>query len=126
MAKKILPHRTIDHPIDLKEGAEAPWGPIYPMSQYQLDVLAEHLAVMLKQGKFVYGQSPARAPIMLVPTPDGRLRLCVDYRHLNKLTFLSKYPSLVMSELRDRVAGATIFHKINLKDISHLIPIQAG
>ena len=58
-AENIPPPRTFDHSIDLKEGAEAPWGPIYPMSQYQLDVLAEYLAEMLKQEKIVNSQSPA-------------------------------------------------------------------
>jgi len=48
-AEKIPPQRTFDYSINLKEGAEALWGPIYPMSQYQLDVLAEYLADMLKQ-----------------------------------------------------------------------------
>jgi len=96
------------------------------MSQYQLDVLAEYLAEMLKQGKIVHSQSPAGAPILFVPKPDGRLRLCVDYRQLNKLTILNKYPLPLMSELRDRVAGAKIFSKIDLKDGYHLIRIRAG
>ena len=95
------------------------------MSQYQLDVLAEYLAEMLKQGKIVLSQSPAGPPILFLPKPDGRLRLCVDYRQLNKLTILNKYPLPLMSELRDRVAGVKIFSKINLKDGYHLIRIRA-
>ena len=83
------------------------------MSQYQLYVLAEYLAEMLKQGKIVHSQSPAGAPILFVPKPDGRLRLCVDYCQLNKLTIINKYPLPLMSELRDRVAGAKIFSKID-------------
>ena len=46
-AEKIPPPRTFDHTIELKEGAEAPWVPIYPISQYQLDVLAEYLPQIL-------------------------------------------------------------------------------
>jgi len=30
-AKMVAPRRTFDHAINLKEGAEPPWGPIYPM-----------------------------------------------------------------------------------------------
>jgi len=33
-AERIPPCRTFDQAIELKEGAEAPWGLIYPMSQY--------------------------------------------------------------------------------------------
>jgi len=125
--EKIPPRRTFDHAIELNEGAEAPWGPIYRMSQYQLDVLAEYLPDMLKQGKIVHSQSPAGAPILFVPKPEqDRLRLYVDYRQLTKLTILNKYPLPLMSELRDSVAGAKILSKIDLKDGYHLIRIQAG
>jgi len=81
---------------------------------------------MLAQGKITHSQSPAGAPILFVPKPDGRLRLCVEYRQLDKLTILNKYPLPLMSELRDRVAGATIFTKLDLKDCYHLILIKKG
>ena len=35
--------RTFDHAIDLKKGATPPWGPIYPMSAYQLEELNKYL-----------------------------------------------------------------------------------
>ena len=71
------------------------------MSQYQLYTLKAYHDEMLAQGKITHSQSPARAPILLVPKPEGRLRLCVDYRQLNKLTILDKYPVPLMSELQD-------------------------
>jgi len=49
-----------------------------------------------------------------------------DYRQLNKLTILDKYLVPLMSELRDRVAGATIFTKLDLKDGYHLRRIKKG
>jgi len=79
---------------------------------------------MLAKGKIVHSKSPAGAPILFVPKPDGRLRLCVDYRQLNKLTILNQNPLPLMTELRARVAGATIFSKLNLKDGYHLIQIK--
>jgi len=96
------------------------------MSQYQLNTLKTYLDEMLVQGKITHSQSPAGAPILFVPKPDGLLRLCVDYRQLNKLTILDKYPLPLMSELRDRVASATIFTKLDLKDGYHLIRIKKG
>jgi len=50
----------------------------------------------------------------------------VDYGQLNKLTILNKYPLPLMTELRKRVAGATIFTKHDLKDGYHLIRIKKG
>ena len=81
---------------------------------------------MLAEGKIVHSKSPAGAPILFVPKPDGRLRLCVDYRQLNKLTIPNKYPLPLMTELRERVAGATVFTKLDLKDRYHLIRIRKG
>ena len=125
-AEMLAPRRTFDHAIDLKEGATPPWGPIYPMSAYQLEELNKYLCKMLAEGKIVHSKSPAGAPILFVPKPDGRLRLCVDYRQLNKLTILNKYPLPLMTELRERVAGATVFTKLDLKDGYHLIRIRKG
>ena len=80
---------------------------------------------MLAAGKIVHGKSTAGA-ILFVPKPDGRLRLGVDYGQLNKLTIFNKYPVLLMTELRERAAGATIFTKLDLKDSYHLIKIKKG
>jgi len=105
-AKILTPRRTFDHAINLKDGAEPPWGPIYPMSAHQLNEQNKYLKGMLAEGKIAERESPYGAPILLVPKPDGSMRLCVDYRNLNKLTILNKYPLPLMDELRDRVAGA--------------------
>jgi len=123
----MLAHRrTFDHAIDLKDGAPPPWGPIYPMSAYQLAELNKYLHKMFAEGKIVHSKSPAGAPILYVPKPDGRLRLWVDYRQLNKLTILNKYPLPLMTELMERAAGATIFTNLDLKDGYHLIRIKKG
>ena len=71
------------------------------MSAYQLDTLDKYLKEMLKQGKITHSQSPAGGPILFVPKPYGKLRLCVDYRNLNKLTILNKYPLPFMGERKD-------------------------
>ena len=42
-AKMLAPRRTFDHAINLKEGAEPPWGSIYPMSAHQLNELDKYL-----------------------------------------------------------------------------------
>jgi len=96
------------------------------MSAYQLEELNKYLHKMLAEGKIVHSKSPAGAPILFVPKPDGRLRLCVDYRQLNKLTILNKFPLPLMTKLRERVAGAKIFTKLDLNDGYHLIRIKKG
>jgi len=122
----LAPRQTFDHPINLKDQATPPWGPMYPMSAYQLEESNKHLHKMLAEGKIGHSKSPAGAPILFVSKPDGRLRLCVDYRRLEKLTILNKYLLPLMTELRERVAGGTIFMKLHLKDGYHLIRIKKG
>ena len=78
-AGMLAPRRNFNHAIDFKEGAMPPWGSIYPMSAYQLEELNKYLCKMLDKGKIVHSKSPAGAPILIVPKPDGKLRLCVDY-----------------------------------------------
>jgi len=126
VSEKMPLRRTFDHAINLIEGVEPPWGRVYSMSQYQLYTLKTYLDKILAQGKITRSQSPAGAPIVFVPKPDGHLWLCVDYRQLNKLTILNKYRLHLISVLRHRVAGATIFTKRDLKDTYHLIRIKEG
>ena len=122
----LAERRTFDHTIDLVPGAIPPWGHIYPMSAHQLDLLDKYLLKILQQGKISKSKSPAGAPILFVPKTYGSMRLCVDYRQLNKLTIANKYPLQLRTELRDRVAGAKIFTKLDLKDGYHLLQIKEG
>src|SRR6201747_2698826 len=125
-AEKLPPRRTFDHAIDLKEGTTPPWGPIYKLSAAQLDALQTYLNEMMEQGKIRPSMAPCGAPILFVPKPNGGWRLCIDYRGLNKVTVSNKYPLPLMTELRDRVVGSTIFTKFDLKDGFHLIRIKEG
>jgi len=69
-ARMLAPRRTFDHPIKLKEGAEPPWGPIYPMSAHQWNERDKYLKKMIVEGKIADSESPYSAPILFVPKPD--------------------------------------------------------
>lgn len=126
-ADRLPEHREWDHAIDLVEGAKPPWGPIYALSEVELETLRKWLDEMLAQGKIRPSKSPAGAPILFVPKAHGRgLRLCVDYRGLNRVTILNRFALPLMSELRDRTQGAVWFSKIDLKNGYNLIRIKKG
>ena len=59
--------------------------------------------------------SPWRAPVLFVKEKDGSLRLCVDYRELNRVTVKNKCPLPHIDDLFDQLAGATVFSKIDLR-----------
>jgi hypothetical protein len=50
-----------------------------------------------------------------VKKKDGTLRLCIDYRQLNKVTIKNKYPLPWIYDLFDQLKGAKVFSKIDLR-----------
>jgi hypothetical protein len=124
---EILPSSSAyDHAIDLLPNAHVPYGPIYPLSQKELAELRRYIDQNKKNGRIRESKSPAGAPILFVPKSDGSLRLCVDYRGLNKVSVKNRYPLPLISEILDRLAGAKWFSKIDIKDAYYRIRIQEG
>ena len=54
-------------------------------------------------------------PVLFVPKKDGGLRFCIDYRWLNKCTIRNRYPLPLPEEMLDRLGGARVLSKIDLK-----------
>lgn len=121
----IFPTDTrVEHSIPLMEGTTAPHGPIYPLSGKELEVLREYLDDALAKGWIQASESPAGAPILFVPKKDGSLRLCVDYRALNKVTIKNRYPLPLIPEILDRLGGSRYFTKLDIRDAYHRIRIK--
>jgi hypothetical protein len=125
-AKVMPPHRPYDHPIDLDPDTTPPHGPIYSMSENELVVLREYLDDMVSKGFIRSSNSPAGAPVLFVKKKDGSLRLCVDYRGLNKITKKNRYPLPLIGNLLDRLKSATVYSKIDLRAGYHNVRIASG
>jgi hypothetical protein len=119
-------HSDYNHKINIQPGKQPPWGPIYKLSEAELKVLREYLDNMLASGKIRRSTLAASAPILFVPKPNGTLRLCIDYRGLNKVTLKDRYILSPMSELRDRLGKGKYFTKLDLKDGFYLIHMAEG
>jgi len=63
--------------------------------------------------------------MLLVKKKDGTSQLCVDYRQLNKLTIMNKYPLPRIDDLMDQLSGPTVFSKINLRSGYYKILVKA-
>ena len=124
--RKLAPHRDIDLAIELRLGTEPLYGPIYPLSPWELAILKEFLEENLAKGFIQESKSPVGALILFAPKKDGSLKLCVDYRGLNSITVKNRYPLLLITEIIDRVTGAKYFSKIDLKDVYYRLRIKAG
>jgi hypothetical protein len=64
---KLPNHKPYNHAIDLKDGKQPPWGPMYPLNETELQALWDYLNEMLELGKLHTSMSPAAAPIIFVP-----------------------------------------------------------
>ena len=84
-AKKLPPHRPYDHQIHLEPGTTPPFGTIYSLSPTELETLRKYIEDNLNKGFIRHSQAPCGAPVLFVKKADGTLRLCVDYRSLNKI-----------------------------------------
>ncbi|KAA3464764.1 RNA-directed DNA polymerase-like protein [Gossypium australe] len=78
----------------------------YCITLKELQELKTQLQDLLDHG-FVKANG---APIMFVKEKDGSLRLCINYRQLNKLTIKNKIDGLF-----DQLYGVTIFSKMDLR-----------
>ena len=100
--------------------------PIYSLSAVELTALNAYLKENLSKGFIRSSTSPAGAPILFVKKADGSLRLCVDYRGLNKTIRKNRYPLPPIQESLDRLSEASFFDKIDLRNAYNLIRIAEG
>ena len=128
----VAPHRKgRDHAIELvkdKEGKEpeVPWGPLYGMSRDELLVLRKTLSDHLDKGWIRASNSPAAAPVLLVKKPGGGIRLCVDYRALNRITRPDRYPLPLIRETLRNLSTARWYTKLDIRAAFHRLRIKEG
>ena len=70
--------------------------------------------------------SPYGAPILIVRKKTGELRMCIDYRSLNRQTRLDVFPIPHVADLFDRLGKATVFSSIYLSHAYHEVRIREG
>ena len=93
------------------------------MPPKELAELKIQLQELIDKGYIRPSSSPWGCPALFVKKKDDSLRLCVDYRPLNAVTIKNKYPLPRIDVLFDRLAGAKIFSKIDLRSGYHQIKI---
>ena len=121
----LPPDRDIDFCIDVEPDTQPISIPPYRMAPSELKELKEQLQDLLSKGFIRPSVSPWGAPVLFVKKKDGSMRMCIDYRQLNKVTIRNKYPIPRIDDLFDQLQGASVFSKIDLRSGYHQLKVRA-
>ena len=85
------------------------------MAPVELQELRVQLQELLDKGFIRPSTSPWGAPVLFVKKKGKTLRLCIDYRQLNRVTIKNRYPLPRIDDLFDQLRGARVYSKIDLR-----------
>ncbi|XP_035549700.1 uncharacterized protein K02A2.6-like, partial [Juglans regia] len=111
----LPPVRDMEFVIDLEPRAAPVHKAPYRMAPAELKELKTQLQELVDKRFIQPSTSPWGAPVLFVKKKDGTLRMCIDYRELNKVTIKNKYPLPRIDDLFDQLQGAAVFSKIDLR-----------
>ena len=120
----LPPDREVEFTIDLIPETEPISIPPYRMALAELRELKAQLEDLLSKGFIRPSISPWGAPVLFVKKKDGSLRLCIDYRQLNRVTIRNQYPLPRIDELFDQLQGSRVYSKIDLRSGYHQLRVQ--
>ena len=101
LSKKLPPSREVEHEIELEQGPKLSTLAPYRMAPPELEELQRQLKDLLDAGYIHPSKAPFGAPVLFQKKKDGSLRICIDYRALNKITIKNKYPIPLIADLFD-------------------------
>ena len=117
----LPPDRGARHTIQLVPGAKPPCRPMYRLSPAELKEVTTQIETLLKMGFIEPSDSPYAAPILFVLKKDGTLRMVIDYRAINALTVRNTGPLPLITDLYDKLGGATVFSTLDLASGYHQV-----
>ena len=121
----IPPNGEIDFQIELALRTEPISKAPYRMAPLELKELKVQMEELVSKGFVRPSTSPWGAPVLFVKKKDGSLRLCIDYKELNKVTIRNQYPLPQIDDLFDQLQGARVFSKIDLRLGYHQLKVQS-
>ncbi|KAI3702757.1 hypothetical protein L6452_28509 [Arctium lappa] len=119
----LPPDSVVDFRIDLIPGAAPIARAPYRLAPTEMQEMVVQLRDLLEKGFIRPSSSPWGAPVLFVKKKDGALRMCIDYRELNKVTVKNRYPLPRIDDLFDQLQGAGCFSKIDLRSGYHQVKV---
>ena len=94
------------------------------MAPVELQELKVQLQELLDKGFIRPSTSPWGSPVLFAKKKDKILRLCIDYRQLNRVTIKNQYPLPRIDDLFDQLRGARVYSKIGLHTGYHQLRVR--
>ncbi|KAM2668750.1 hypothetical protein EV2_020312 [Malus domestica] len=94
-------------------------------AEFTIDLLKTQLQELVDKGFIQPSTSPWGAPVLFVRKKNGTLRLCIDYRQLNRVTIKNRYPLPRINDLFDQLKGACVFSKIDMRSGYYQLKIRS-
>ncbi|GJY95605.1 putative reverse transcriptase domain-containing protein [Tanacetum coccineum] len=113
----LPPQRQVEFRIDLVSGATPVAKSPYRIAPSEMQELSVQLQELQDKGFIRPSHSPWGAPVLFVKKKDSALRMCIDYKELNKLTIKNRYPLPRIDDLFDQLQGAHYFLKVDLRPV---------
>ena len=117
-------HRVVDFGIELHPGTSPISMTPHRMTPVELQELRVQLQELLDKGFIRSSTSPWGAPVLFEKKKDKTLRLCIDYRLLNRVTIKNRYPLPRIDDLFDQLRGARVYSKIDLRTGYHQLRVR--
>ena len=116
--------RVVDFSIELHPGTSPISMTPHKMEPVELHELRIQLQELLNKGFIRPSTSPWGALILFAKKKDKTLRLCIDYRQLNKVTIKNRYLLPRIDDLFDQLRGARVYPKIDLCTGYHQLRVR--
>ena len=113
----------IEHEIILKTGKIINLRP-HKLPEAHREFALHHTKELLEKGIIRHSQSPFNSPIWIVPKKSNKLRMVIDYRHIDKDTDQDAYPLPVIDDMLDQLGQAKFFSASDMSTGFHQIPMQ--
>ncbi|GJU82977.1 putative reverse transcriptase domain-containing protein [Tanacetum coccineum] len=120
----LPPQRQVEFRIDLFPGATPVAKSPYRLAPSEMQELSEQLQELKDKGFIWPSHSPWGAPVLFIKKKDGSMRMCIDYRELNKLTVKNRYPLPRIDDLFDQLQGERYFYKMDLWSGYHQLRVH--
>ena len=112
-----------EHAIELEEGKQPSFGPIYSPGLVELETLKMYIKTNLANSFIRPSTSPIGVPILFDRKLDGSLYLCMDYWGLNNITIKNQYPLPFIRESLDKLGRARRSTQLDLTNAYHRMRI---